>query len=294
MSASIGVVGAAGPTGRAVIAAVAPVAETVRALIHRPSSEDAVLAAGATEATVIDLVDRTSTTAGFAGLDAVYVMAPLFDEREVEYVHNALSAAVSAGVRRFVYHSVLHPFTPTMRHHARKAMAEIEVRDGGLEWAILQPAMYAETLVTMLERAGGSDVIPLPYGLKTLFAPVSVVDVAAVAARALTDASLAYGAYELAGPERLTAAEMIDALATATGRPLVGDPVGPGRGSLPPRWGSSSIADAVAMWAHYDAHGLVGNPFVLMALLGRKPASFAEAVARRLGSANNQPAHNAS
>ena len=36
------------------------------------------------------------------------------------------------------------------------------------------------------------------------------------------------------------------------------------------------------MNAHYDAHGLVGNPNVLRWLLGREPTRFAEFVRREL------------
>ena len=36
------------------------------------------------------------------------------------------------------------------------------------------------------------------------------------------------------------------------------------------------------MNAHYDAHGLVGNPNVLRWLLGREPNRFAEFVRREL------------
>jgi uncharacterized protein YbjT (DUF2867 family) len=279
-------VGAAGATGRAVISAVAARGTaTVRALIHHKSSVSSVRAAGAGEDAVIELDDVTSLAASFQGLSAIYMIVPLFSQYEVRYVSNALEAAARVGVRRFAYHSVLHPFTPAMRHHERKAAAEVLVRESRLEWVILQPAMYAETMVTMLERAGGRAEIPVPYRTGACFAPVSLRDVATVASHGLNRDDMVYGSFELAGPEVLTAQAMIDQLAEIARRPLVPKEVALNEAAIPSTWGPSSVADAVAMWATYDAHGLLGSPLVLRSLLNREPISFRDAIAARLQAA---------
>jgi hypothetical protein len=44
------------------------------------------------------------------------------------------------------------------------------------------------------------------------------------------------------------------------------------------------IATMTKMNAHYDAHGLVGNPNVLRWILGREPARFVDYVVRELAS----------
>ncbi|WP_329253412.1 hypothetical protein [Streptomyces canus] len=46
----------------------------------------------------------------------------------------ALEAAEHAGARRFVYLFVLHPHTPGLRHHMRKANVEAAVRASELDW----------------------------------------------------------------------------------------------------------------------------------------------------------------
>jgi NAD(P)H dehydrogenase (quinone) len=280
---AIGVVGAAGNTGRALLGALSGAGgQRARALVHRAENRAAVTAAGATDVAVVELADAESLTEGFAGLSAVYMMSPLFSADEVDYVSNALTAAARAGVRRFVYHSVLHPYTPAMRHHQRKAAAEVLVRSAELEWVILQPAMYAETLVTMLERAGNADEIPVPYQLEATFTPVSVRDIADVAVQALASDELVYGSFELAGPQMLTVRSMIATMAEVSGRPLEPRQVKLTSGAMPPKWGPSSVADAIAMWAEYDAHGLLGNALTLRTLLDHEPTTFAEAVAARL------------
>jgi NAD(P)H dehydrogenase (quinone) len=272
------IVGATGNTGRRVVGAFARHGLSVRAIVR---SEDGARRAGElgiADTAIGDLEDVEALARALDGSRAVHLVPPLFHPREDELVGNAVIAAERAGVERFVFHSVLHPHTPTLRHHMRKARAEARIHDSALQWTILQPAMYAQTVLAYHD----GDEVTVPYDLESRFAVIDVEDIAEVSAIVAGDDGHAYATYELAGPEVLTMAQLAEQLGAALGRPLRARLIAPQELALPPAWTRSAIADIMAMWADYDEHGLVGNPRVAAMLLGRAPTSFADAMARDL------------
>jgi uncharacterized protein YbjT (DUF2867 family) len=140
------------------------------------------------------------------------------------------------------------------------------------------------------DRAGAGDALTVPYDLASRFAVIDVEDIAEVSAIVASQDGHAYAAYELAGPDVLTMAQLAEQLGAALGRPLEARLIAPCELSLPPSWSRSAIADIMAMWADYDEHGLVGNPRVAEMLLGRPPTTFAEAMARDLQAAGSPAA----
>ena len=255
----IAVTGAAGKTGRAVLAALASRGVSTRALVRPGRSVDL----GATETVQADLADATEVAAALDGASAVYVIAPNVHPSEPSLVANVLAA----GVPRVVYHSVLHPAVEAMPHHWAKARVEEALLASGLDWTVLQPGAYAQNLRP-------AAVLRVPYSVDARFAFVDLLDVAFVAARVLTESGHSYATYELAGPELLSVAEVAAVLGVRAER------------EDPNEWYLDTplrgyARDALgAMFAYYDRHGLAGNPRVLTALLGRSPTTVAEVLAR--------------
>jgi uncharacterized protein YbjT (DUF2867 family) len=251
----IAVTGAAGKTGRAVLAALAELGVPVRALV-RPGGTVADL--GATETVHADLADAAQVAIALDGVSAVYVIAPNVHPSEPSIVANVLAA----GVPRVVYHSVLHPAVEAMPHHWAKARSEELLLASGADWTVLQPCAYAQNLRL-------APVLEVPYSLDARFAFVDLLDVAFVAARVLTEAGHSYATYELAGPELLSVADVARILGVRAERADLNEWYldTPLRGYQRDALG--------AMFAYYDAHGLVGNPRVLAALLGRSPTRVA-------------------
>lgn len=276
---AVGVIGAGGQTGTAIVGALAARGGRAVALVRSDGAAQAAQAAGAAEVRRCDLADPASLVAAFAGLDALAFVPPVFDANEARFVAHARDAAQAAGVARFVLHSVLHPYTPSMPHHRRKAEAEAALRASSLTWTILQPAMYAQTTM-MYFRLSPPGELAVPFDPDRPFTVIDLEDIAAIAARALLEAGTEYGCYELAGPETLTARAMGAQLADALGRPLTTRRVRPWELPLPPKI-SNKMSHMAAMCEEYDAHGLVGNGAVAQLLLGRAPTPFAE-VARRM------------
>ena len=278
---SIVITGAAGAAGRSLIAALRSRDVEVVALSHSDAGERRLRDTGATVVRA-DLADPTQLREPFAGAQAVHVIPPSLHPLEDVLAGNAVRAAVAAGVPRLVYHSVMHPHTPTLRNHLRKANAEVAVRDSGLRWTILQPSMFSQ--VALLMFAGADGEVVLPFDPESRIAMLDLRDLAEVAARVLTEPGHDYATYELAGP--LTSLkEMAAEISTVRGKPLTTRQVPVADGPLPPVAASNPMAaaDMISTFAHYDQHGYLGNPRVLDMLLGRPATPFAEVAARELG-----------
>jgi len=282
-AADVAVVGAAGRTGRWVVAALRERGASVREVVHRADEPRAGVV-------VAELGERRSLDEAFRGCAAVHLVPPLMHPAEDLLVANAIAAARAVGVRRFVLHSVLRPFTPQLPHHLRKARSEAAVHDCELDWTILQPGTYAQNFSGRMALRDGGGVLATPYSPSAPLSATDLGDIAEVSARVHGEPGHGYASYELVGPQALTHLEMAQLLAAVHGIPVRVEVVAVER-ALAPGLTLSQRADYTAMFAHYDAHGFVGSPTVLAALLGRAPTTFAAAAARDLGAARAPNSH---
>jgi uncharacterized protein YbjT (DUF2867 family) len=207
----------------------------------------------------------------------------VFHPHEHQLAANAIRACELASVERLIFHSVLHPWTPGLPHHQRKAEAEAYLRASSLVWTVLRPAMYAQTVLFYVRP--GSDEIAVPYSLSAPFTVIDLHDIGEAAAVVLLEAGHAYASYDLAGAQVLTMGELARELGHVLGRSLVAKEVPSWDVPVPRGWTREQFATGAAMWSHYDRHGLVGHPGGVRQLLGREPSSFAEAIGRQLARA---------
>jgi NAD(P)H dehydrogenase (quinone) len=252
----IAILGAAGGTGRPLVAELERRGRAVRAIVGRPEQ-----AAGFSDARVARLEDAVQIADAIEGAAAVHLIPPVFNASEPSYAANAIAAAQAVEVSRFSYHSVLHAPTPAMPHHRRKSEVELLLRESPLAWTILQPAMYAQTAFTFLDRAAAR--FACPFGLDRPFNPIDLADLTEAVANILCDDGHDCATYELAGAERLTPAEMAAQIGDALGVGLdtqVADP-GPVAAARAARRGfdARQTQELLAMYRHYDGHGLAGN-----------------------------------
>ena len=275
------VTGAGGKTGKAVLDALAGQDEPVRAWVRRPEQADGLTCA---DWIAGDMRDAPLWAAACKGVRAIYHICPNLHPEEVTICQLALDAAVRAGAEHFVYHSVLHPQTSPMPHHWRKLQSEEAILASGLPFTILQPCAYMQNVLAYWPSITGQGIYPVPYALDARLSLVDLQDVAAAAARVVTEAGHAGAIYELAGPQPLSQTETAGLLAAALGRPVTGQRVEWDKWQADARqrgMGDEAIETLLAMFRYYDRHGLVGNPNVLGWLLGRAPTTFTEFVSRQ-------------
>ncbi len=278
------VTGAAGKTGKAVVAALARSGEPTRALVRIPSQKSEMIELGATQAVAADMLQPAQVRRALEGIDRVYHIGPNAHPQEEQIGRAVVAAARASGAERLVLHSVLHPQARSMPHHLAKLRLEETLLRSGMDFVILQPTAYMQNLVAGWSLLVDHGLLRVPYPVATRLSLVDLDDVAEVAARAVGAPALSGGTYELAGTLPLSQAEIARILSTALRLTIraEAEPVE----SWDARARAAGMEDArrsilIRMFRYYRLHGLVGNPAVLRSLLGREPTDLAE-FARRV------------
>jgi len=257
----------------------------VRALVHRPEQAAIVEELGARQVVVGDLHSQALANRSARDVRAVYHICPNMSPDEVAIGQAVIAAARSAGVERFVYHSVLHPHTESMPHHWHKLRVEELIFESELAYTILQPAAYMQNVLGHWEQIVNRGVYPVPYAVKTRVSMVDLEDVATVAALVLLEGGYLGAIYELAGSEALSQVEVAGVLAEKLGSPVLAEAVSLDRWERDARQAGLDdyqVQTLVKMFGYYESYGFLGNPRVLGWLLGRPPTSFGAFVERTL------------
>ena len=114
------------------------------------------------------------------GVRAVYHICPNMLPDEVGIGETVIAAATSAGIERFVYHSVLHPQTEKMPHHWHKLRVEEMLIESGLPFTILQPTAYMQNLLVAWQAIYEQGVYAVPYTVGSRLSLVDLADVAEI------------------------------------------------------------------------------------------------------------------
>jgi len=277
------VTGAGGKTGRAVIRALVARGETVRALVHRPEQGRLVEELGAHQVAVGDMRLRATMDRAVQGTRAIYHICPNVHPDEVAIGQTAIAAARSAGVQRFVYHSVLHPQVEAMPHHWLKLRVEERLFESGLPCTILQPAAYMQNVLAQWEHALEHGIYSVPYSIETRLGMVDLEDVAEAAAIVLTEPGHGGATYDLSSADVLSQTEVAAVLSQQLGRPVRAEAVPLETWEKRAResgLGNYQVETLAKMFQYYERHGFWGNPRVLGWLLGRPPTTFVAFVER--------------
>jgi uncharacterized protein YbjT (DUF2867 family) len=277
------VTGAAGKTGRAVIRALTARGEAVRALVRRSEQIRSVEALGAQQVVVGDMRVQAIMDQAAQGVRAVYHICPNVSPDEVTISQVAIMAARSAGVKHFVYHSVLHPQVEAMPHHWQKLRVEEQLFESGLCYTILQPTAYMQNVLAHWDQIMEQGVYPVPYAVETRLGMVDLEDVAEVVAVVLTEPGHTGAVYELAGAEVLSQVEVATILGQQLGRSVRAEVVPLEiwkRRARESGLGDYQVETLVKMFRYYERYGFWGNPRVLSWLLGRSPTTFTAFVER--------------
>jgi NADH dehydrogenase len=144
-------------------------------------------------------------------------------------------AAELAGVERFVFFSTLGASTRSRARLMRaKAIAEEALVQSSLEYTVFAPSMVyspSDPFITLLERMSLLPLMPIAGSGRAAFQPIWAEDVADCLIAALPGGPRAAEAagqrYELAGPETLTYAEIVECVLRSLRRrrPLVKVPI---------------------------------------------------------------------
>lgn len=266
-------VGATGGNVGPVLPALVKRGVAVRALVRDEQRAEAARRLGATDAVIADLVDPDSLRVAVAGVDGVFHVNPAFAPREAEMGVALVDAAKAAGVRKFVFSGVIHPSISAMVNHAGKQPVEEALYGSGMDFTVLQPAMFMQSLAAWWPEVLERGRLSMPYSVSAKVCWVDYRDVAEVAALAMTGDELGYGTFELCAPGMVDRVQMAAMISEELGRRINAEE------TPQQQWASQLPAGPVRegltrMMAHYDHHGFAGgNALVLRAILGREPRS---------------------
>ena len=246
----------------------------VRGLIRNPDKRSQVEKRGAAEIVVAELHDRASLDAAMRDVDGVFYIAPVYPGDESQQVGiSFVGAAKMAGVKRIVFSSVIHPVLAKLDNHIQKVPVEAAIIESGLTFTILHPAHFYQNMAAFWPGVLKDGVFIEPYSTTKRLSHVDYRDVAEVAAIAFTEDRLVNGTFELCADHGLNRVEVAAVMSEVLGRPIRAEALDLDT------WRARSKADdytkqALArMFNFYNSYGLIGNPLILNAILGRKPRS---------------------
>ncbi len=229
------VIGATGRQGGATARAMLERGWTVRALTRNRSQPAAQgLASLGIEVVEADLEDRDSLADAFAGMDGLFALTNFWDgapgpilgaEGEVRQGLNIVQAASQARIDHVVFSSAAGSFghPSRMAHVASKQRIERALMSGVTGWTVLRPVFFMENLTVPWMGVWSGIVqgsLSLPMSPSHSLQMVTVEDVGAFAALALSSPDTFKGVgFDIAG-DQLTGPEMAAALARHLGKPV--------------------------------------------------------------------------
>src|SRR4030067_576238 len=179
--------GAAGKTGKAIIRSLSDYRLAVKALVFRPEQIQPVKALGVKQVFAGDLTNKEIVRNALQDVDSVYLICPNIHPEEIKIGKLIIDSAIDAGIRHFVYHSVLHPQVEAMPHHWKKMRVEELIFASGLPFTILQPTVYMQNILPDLNQIIASGRYRNPYSVECRISYVDLEDVAQAAAIVLNN-----------------------------------------------------------------------------------------------------------
>jgi uncharacterized protein YbjT (DUF2867 family) len=209
----IGVIGATGNVGRALVKNLADAGDDVVALSRRGGQ-----AAPRIRHVAADLARPDQLRDALHGATAVFLMiAGSGDGLDVRAIVDAVK---QAGTTRVVLLSSVGSHSrPTAASHEPLRRLEAEVKRSGLSWTILQPGGFDSNAMAWIPSVRAQRTVAAPFA-DVAIPVVDPDDIAAMAAAALGDARHAGATYELTGPVAISPREQAAALSAAIGIPL--------------------------------------------------------------------------
>ncbi|HVK34975.1 MAG TPA: SDR family oxidoreductase [Microlunatus sp.] len=229
----IGLTGSTGALGSRVTRLLADRGQPLRLLVRDAGRAPRVEA----EIVIVsDYTDGDAARAGLRGCDAMLLVSARESADRVAEHRSMIEAAAAAGVDKIVYISFQGAAPDATFTFARDHFhTEQLIARSGLRYVFLRDSLYQAGLTGM---AGTDGTIRGPAGDGAV-AAVSHDDVAAVAARVLTDDRWDGQTLDVTGPAALTLDEVAAELSAISGRQV--------------RYRAESEKEAYASRAHYDA-----------------------------------------
>lgn len=278
------VTGATGTVGSEVVRQLAASGVRVRAAAR--SLPRLTMVAPGVEFVAIDFRHSGTLARALAGVDRLFLLTPL-EECMVEVGRAAVEGARAAGVKHIVRLSAFgageNEETELARVHR---IVEELVEVSGIAFTHLRPNSFMQNLLSNFgELIRNEHAIYMPQG-EGRVSMIDVRDIAAVAVAALSGEEHAGRAYELTGPEALSAAQVAEVLSDTIGQHIryFDVPESAMRTALSEKDMSPWIVDVIMELYAVSRAGLAARVTdAVQEVLGRPPTSFRQFVRDHAG-----------
>jgi uncharacterized protein YbjT (DUF2867 family) len=279
-----------GNVGGPLIAELAAMGVPTRALVHTPEKAGVVEQEGV-EVMVGDFGAPETLDAALEGAERAFLLTPP-DPRQPEWEKNFVEAAERTGVRHVVKLSAQGADADSpMRIGRIHSECERLLKESDMAWTFLRPSIFMQTTLAYAGQvaAEGRFYAPLAEAKTSM---IDARDVAAVAARALTEAGHEGQVHELTGSEAISHRDIAEKLSAVLGRPVehvevsMEDAGGSMVGMGMPEW----LAEAVAELFEVRQEGyLAGVTNTVAGITGREPRSYEEFARDHKGAFSGAP-----
>jgi len=269
------ITGATGRIGRELVRLLDDAHVPIRVLV-RSREAAATLERPGVQPFVGDFDQPETLDAALAGVQKLFLLSPA-DPRLVDQQGQAVEAAKRAGVQHVVKISALgaDPDSPVSlaRWHAQ---AEHHIENSGFTYTHLRPHYFMQNTLAFATTIASESrfYVPMRDGHIGL---VDCRDVAAVAARVLTEAGHENRVHEITGAAALSFEHIASEIGTAIGRPVRYVDVRPSEAEKAmiaagmPGWLAAALID---LYGIFSADHASGTTRVVEELCGKPPRSF--------------------
>lgn len=280
----IAITGATGQLGQLVVNELKnrTSAANLVALVRNPSKAEGLGIA----ARAFDYTKPETLAASLAGVDKLLLISSNEIGQRATQHANVIAAAKAAGVKLFVYTSLLHADSSTLSLADEHRQTEAALKASGLNYVILRNGWYTENYTASIPGAlaGGAFLGSAEEGR---IASAARADYAAAAAVVLSSEGHAGKTYELAGDSSYTLTELAAELSRQSGKqiPYKNLPAAEYAAILVQVGLPEGLAQALAGWDAEVAHGVLFDDSKQLAhLIGRPSTSLAESIKAALRS----------
>jgi len=281
------ILGAGGMTGTGVLKELAKTDMRVTAFAHNEQRRDALMQLGADEVIIGDMECFEDLSNAMKNQDVVYHITSAFNPMEYEIGKLSINAAKANGISHFVYQSVLHSNMTQLVHHWKKNQVEEYLVESGLPFTIVQPTVFMQNILRSWPEIQKTGVFRQKFYTEkdSAIAMIDLDDFAEAVSIIIRNPEKHLGAtYELSGPEMLNAAKVKTAMEYVLGRKITFSYISDEDfvSDLKKMHASDyRIQGMTKMYQHYNDYDFPGSPFVLEAILGRKPNTIAQCLSRQ-------------
>jgi len=213
------ITGATGNIGKELIKILSAQQIPFRTMVRSIRGLEALTASESTEVVIGDFNDAKTVADALKDVDRAFLLTPSSEDAETQQ-SMFVDVANRCGVKQIVKLSqwAADADSPLrfLRYHA---VVEQKIRDSGIAYTFLRPNLFMQSLLAFRETIATQGKFFAAAGDAKISA-VDVLDIAAVAAAALTWEGHEGKIYNLTGPEALTHQEMAEKLSNTLNRQI--------------------------------------------------------------------------